>query len=92
MQPTATTAAPIKLPSKSRRRWYVLALLLVLIATPIAWYFIVGWQGEREMDVLLAELDAEEPGWLARSARRHGADQRRGEFRCRGLSRFAISP
>lgn len=54
------TAAP---PRKSRRRWYILGFLLLLVATPVAWYFIAGWLADREMAELLAEIDAEDPGW-----------------------------
>jgi hypothetical protein len=57
--PTPATAAP----AKSRRRWYILGFLLLVAATPVALYFIAGWMAEREMAELLAEMDAEDPGW-----------------------------
>ncbi|HZZ82703.1 MAG TPA: PIG-Y family protein, partial [Gemmataceae bacterium] len=54
---------PSAKPRKSRRWWYVVACVLVLLAIPVAWYFIAGWLGEREMQALYAELDAEDPNW-----------------------------
>ncbi len=58
--PASPTAAP---PRKSRRRWYIFGFVLVVAATPVVWYFITGWMAEREMAELLAEMDAEDPGW-----------------------------
>jgi hypothetical protein len=62
MQPTTTPTATAT-PRKSRRRWYILGFLLLVAATPVAWYFIAAWVSEREMAALLAEMDAEDPGW-----------------------------
>jgi competence protein ComGC len=58
--PTAPTTA---LPRKSRWRWYILGFLLLVAATPVTWYFVAGWLGERAMAELLAEMDAEDPSW-----------------------------
>ena len=58
-----TTAPPTPTPRKSRRRWYILGFLLLVAATPVALYFIAGWLAEREMAQLMAEMDAEDPGW-----------------------------
>jgi hypothetical protein len=60
---TTTTPPATATPRKSRRRWYVLGFLLLVAATPVAWYVIAGWLAEREMATLLAEIDAEDPGW-----------------------------
>ncbi len=63
MQPTAppTTA---QAPRKRRRRWKILAgFALLALATPICAYFIAGWLGERRMEEIYRELDAEDPNW-----------------------------
>ncbi len=60
---TAPVPTPNAAPRKSRRRWYILGFLLLIAAAPVAWYFIAGWLSEREMAALLAEMDAEDPGW-----------------------------
>ena len=60
---TSMTAPTAAVPRKSRRRWYILGFLLLIAATPVAWYFIAGWQGDRALAELLAEIDPEDPGW-----------------------------
>jgi hypothetical protein len=68
-QPTPTVAPPTSPPQatakprKSRRAWYVVGFLLLLVMVPVAWYFISGWLGDRDMEALYAELDAEDPDW-----------------------------
>lgn len=63
MNTTATAVAKAASPGKSRRRWYIVGLLLPLFASPVAFYFYAGWRAEREMQEMEAEFDADDPGW-----------------------------
>jgi len=60
---SAATAPAPATPKKSRRLWYILGFVLVLLATPILWYLIAGWLSDREIGAIYAELDAEDPDW-----------------------------
>jgi hypothetical protein len=51
-------------PRRRRRRWVIaLACLLVLMAIPACGYFYLGWQQDRELAAVLAELDRTDPHW-----------------------------
>lgn len=61
---TNTSASPIPAPRRSRRRWYVLAgFVLLLIATPVGYYFCARWSLERELQAIYREMDADDPNW-----------------------------
>jgi hypothetical protein len=63
MPTTSPPPVPAK-PRKSRRLWYVLAgVVLMLIVTPVVIYWAFDYWGERQMAELTAELDAEDPNW-----------------------------
>src|SRR5207253_851461 len=49
----------------SMRRWLkrILIPLAILIALPVGFYFYAQWQGERELQSALAELDASGEAW-----------------------------
>ena len=61
MQTTTPSMIPVR--RKSRRRWYLFGSLALLLAVPIAYYFIAGWWSERQMAELTAAIDAEDPHW-----------------------------
>jgi hypothetical protein len=66
VQATATAAAPSAPPKKkkSRKVWYLLiGFALLVIATPVAYYFVATWIADRELQALYAEIDAEDPNW-----------------------------
>ena len=50
-------------PPRSRRRWYLLAGVLLLIATPVGYYVHADWWRERELEKIYRELDAKDPLW-----------------------------
>ena len=55
-----------------RRR--ILIVLLAFVLAPVAFYFYIAWQGERELRAVLAELDAHESPWRVEdleAARKH---------------------
>jgi hypothetical protein len=61
---TTPRPVPTSLPRKSRRRWYVLGfLLLLLLAVPVSYYFLAGWWGNREIEEICRELDQDDPRW-----------------------------
>jgi competence protein ComGC len=61
MQPSTI---PVPAPPKSRRRWYWLGgFVLLVFLTPVLVSTIAGWWGERQMQALYAEIDAEDPDW-----------------------------
>src|SRR5262249_61899860 len=61
---TTSPAVPTQVPRKSRRRWYILGfLLLLLLAVPVSYYFLAGWWGNREIAEICRELDQDDPHW-----------------------------
>jgi hypothetical protein len=61
---TTRPPVPTSLPRKSRRRWYVLGfLLLLLLAVPVSYYFLASWWGNREIEEICRELDQDDPHW-----------------------------
>ena len=59
------------------RRWLkrLLIPLAILIALPVGFYFYAQWQGERELQAAIAELDAEGPWrWEELEAQRAALD------------------
>jgi hypothetical protein len=59
----STTSPPQAVPRKSRRRWYIAAVLLLIVMTPVGYYFIAGWQRNRELEAIYREIDATDPNW-----------------------------
>lgn len=57
MQTTAST------PPKSRRRWYLLAGVALMLAVPVGYYFLAGWWNDRQLAALEQALDAGDPNW-----------------------------
>src|SRR5438552_7582940 len=59
-----TTIAPVvPKPRRSRRRWYLLGGLALLLAVPVAYYFIAAWWSDRQMAELTRAIDEEDPTW-----------------------------
>jgi hypothetical protein len=60
----STISPPQPVPRKSRRRRYYLGgFLLILVATPVGYYFVAGWMQDRELEAIYRELDADDPNW-----------------------------
>ena len=60
---TVPTALPK--PKSRRRRWFWIigGFVLLVVLTPVLVSVIAGWWGERQMQALYAEIDAEDPNW-----------------------------
>ncbi|MSQ96969.1 MAG: hypothetical protein EXR98_20780 [Gemmataceae bacterium] len=59
-----TTTPPAPARPKRRWRWKLLGgVVLVILVTPVAFYFITGWWAERKLQELYAEIDAADPNW-----------------------------
>src|SRR5437588_8161527 len=60
----ATAAAARAHKPRRRRRWLiVLSGLLILLTIPVAGFFYLAWQRDRELDAAIAEVDATDPDW-----------------------------
>src|SRR5712671_6876406 len=63
----ASSSAPVanRLPAKRRRRRWptVLACLLGLAAVPIAGYLYLAWEGDRDLEAAVAEIERDDPRW-----------------------------
>ncbi len=53
--------APVQAPPR-RRRW-LLGFLALLIGVPLGYFLYLRYATQRDLDVLSAELDANDPGW-----------------------------
>ena len=60
---TNSLPVPAAVPRKSRRPWYILGFLLVLLAVPVSYYFLASWWGNREIAEICRELDQDDPHW-----------------------------
>ena len=60
---TNSLPVPAAVPRKSRRPWYILGFLLVLLAVPVSYYFLASWWGNREIEEICRELDQDDPHW-----------------------------
>ncbi len=65
--PAATSALDSRMPPgvpKPRRRWIIgIICLLTPLAIPMAAFFYLAWQQDRELQALMAELDRTDPHW-----------------------------
>ncbi len=62
----STPQAPVAAPAAPKRRWrwkLLGGVALVMLLTPVAFYFIAGWWAERGLQELYAEIDADDPNW-----------------------------
>src|SRR5690348_2710414 len=60
MQPPPDTAA---VPAPRRRRRWLLGLLALLVGVPLVCFLCLHFVAQRDLDVVMAELDASDPGW-----------------------------
>jgi hypothetical protein len=61
--PAAASSPRIK-PRARRRRWrLVLGCLLVLLAIPVVIYFSLTWTRQRELEGVIAQIEADDPRW-----------------------------
>lgn len=60
---TQTTTPVAPTPSKSRRRWYLLGGVALMLAAPVGYYFFAGWWSDRQMAELERSIDEEDPNW-----------------------------
>ncbi|MBI2803430.1 MAG: hypothetical protein HYX68_00420 [Planctomycetes bacterium] len=55
---------PMEAPPRRKRRWKWLAgITLFLLGVLVGYYFLTGWQTDRELEALYAEMDADDPNW-----------------------------
>src|SRR5207253_9048483 len=59
----SSVSPPQAVPSKSRRRWYVAVVILLVALTPVGYYFVAGWLRNRELEAIYRDLDATDPNW-----------------------------
>jgi hypothetical protein len=54
---------PVERPARRRRWAIILGCVLVLAAVPVGYYFYQKWATGRELDAVIARIDADDPRW-----------------------------